>query len=371
MIVAGRLAIGGALVDGWVEVEGVRIRARGNGSPPRPPDLAHAAIVAPGLCDLQVNGACGVEVTGGPAALDTIDRLMLARGVTSYLPTIVSTDPDVAARAVAELTELAAEPRSPVAGIHLEGPFLSPDHAGVHPRRWLRTPSEGVPSYFASPAVRMVTLAPELEGAPQLISELCARGVAVALGHSGAGAAQAARAVDLGARAVTHVFNAMAPLHHRAPGLAGVALTDERVSVGVIADGRHVSAQVLEVVRRCAGPRAFLVTDATPAAGAPPGRYRMAQMEIDTSAGDGPRTSDGRLAGGDLTLDAAMRLWTSLTQATRAEALAAASDAPRAAVSLPVGLEPGNPADMVVLDDDGHVMRVMRRGRWVEPGASG
>jgi N-acetylglucosamine-6-phosphate deacetylase len=288
-----------------------------------------------GLCDLQVNGAAGVEVTDGAAALDAIDAVQLEHGVTRYLPTLVSPDDATADRVLPELAARAADPASPVAGVHLEGPFLSAEHAGMHPRERLRSPADGVPDWIEHPAVRLVTLAPELPGALELVERLSERGIAVSLGHSGATAAQARQAIDAGATLVTHVFNAMAPLHHRAPGLAGVALTDPRVHVGVIADGWHVHPLVLELIRRAAGGRVFLVTDATPAAAAPLGRYRMAGVEIERDDAGTARTLDGRLAGSTLTLDDAARNWSSMTGATAAEAAAAASDVPAAAAGIP------------------------------------
>ncbi|HEU0024817.1 MAG TPA: hypothetical protein VFQ12_09315, partial [Thermoleophilaceae bacterium] len=257
-LLAGCLARGGALDEGWLEIADERIAAVGGGAPPRAPDERLDGILAPSLVDLQVNGAGGHEATGGPGALDVIDAIQLEHGVTRYLPTIVTTDDEVAERSVAELAGRAADPSSPVAGIHLEGPFLSPAHAGVHRAEWLREPADGMPAYYSSHAVRLVTLAPELPGALELIAALRARGVVVSLGHSGASAEVARQAVDAGARLVTHVFNAMAPLHHRDPGLVGVALADARVLVGVIADGRHLDPLVLELVRRAAGPRVVL-----------------------------------------------------------------------------------------------------------------
>jgi N-acetylglucosamine-6-phosphate deacetylase len=365
VLLAGLLARGGALETGWVEVEGERIVAVGDGTPPRPPDERHDGIVAAGLCDLQVNGAGGHEMTEGRAALDAIDAIQLEHGVTSYLPTIVSADDATAERSVAELAERAADPSSPVVGVHLEGPFISRNHPGMHPVERLRTPVDGVPAYFSSPAVRLVTLAPELPGALDLIAALRARDVAVSLGHSGAPADIAQRALDAGARFVTHVFNAMTPLHHRAPGLAGVALVDARPSVGVIADGLHVDPLVLELVRRAAGPRVVLISDATPAAAAPPGRYRQAGVEIESTDDGVVRTPEGRLAGSALTLDIAVRNWASMTEASLAEAIAAASEAPAAALGLTPGLRPGRPADIVLFDDACRVQRVMRLGRWL------
>ena len=267
------------------------------------------------------------------------------------------------------MLERAADPGSPVAGVHLEGPFLNPAHAGMHPVERLRTPADGVPAWTEHPAVRLVTLAPELPGAIDLIARLTERGIAVALGHSGADANVARSAVDAGARLVTHVFNAMAPLHHRAPGLAGLALVDDRVRVTVIADGQHVDPLVLELVRRSARARTVLVTDATPATGAPAGSYEMAGVVI-AREHDGPaRTEDGRLAGSTLVLDEAVRRWGRMTGATPAESIFAASEAPAAAASLPVAASVGAPADFVLLDAEGRVRRVMSRGRWHERSA--
>jgi N-acetylglucosamine-6-phosphate deacetylase len=358
MLLAGDLALRGRLAPGWVELEGARLMETGHGRPPRPPDERIGGVLAPALCDLQVNGAGGHEVTGGHAALDAIDALQLAHGVTSYLPTLISPDDDTAQRVLEEIAERVADPSSPVAGAHLEGPFISPEHRGVHPRERLRLPEDGVPAWIEHPAVRVVTLAPELPGALELIARLRARGIAVALGHSGAGADAARAGFDAGARLVTHVFDAMPPLHHRAPGLAGAALVDERVWVPAIADGVHVHPLVLELVRRAAGRRALLVTDATPAADAPAGRHRMAGIEI-AAAGGAARTPNGTLAGSTLTLDRAMRNWTAMTEATLAEALHAAGEGPRAAAGLPPG------ADLVELDGDGLVQRVMRGGAWL------
>jgi N-acetylglucosamine-6-phosphate deacetylase len=312
-----------------------------------------------------VNGAGGHEVTDGPAAVDAIDAIQLEHGVTSYLPTIVATDDATVKRSLAELGKRAADPSSPVVGVHLEGPFLSPRHAGMHPAAFLRSPADGVPPYFSAEAVRLVTLAPELPGAQDLITALRGRGVAVSLGHSGASAEVASSALDAGARLVTHVFNAMGPLHHRAPGLAGISLVDRRPRVCVIADALHVDPIVLELIRRAAGPRTVLISDATPAAAAPPGRYSFANVEIESVESGLVRTAEGRLAGSALTLDAAVRNWASMTEASLGEAIAAASEAPAAALGLAAGLRPESPADIVLLGGAGEIQRVMRHGRWL------
>ena len=363
-MLAGRIARGGAIEPGWIEIESGVVAGSGAGAPPREPDDAVAGILAPGLCDLQLNGAGGHEVGGGAGALDAIDRIALAHGVTSYLPTLLSPDDATAARVLGELEARAGDPRSPVRGAHVEGPFLSPRRAGAHPLERLRVPADGVPAWLDSPAIRVVTLAPELPGALELIDRLAARGVAVALGHSDADAAVARAAIDAGATLITHLFNAMAPLGHREPGLAGVALVDERVRVGIIADGVHLDAAILELIRQAAGPRVVLVSDATPAAAAPPGRYRMAGTVVEADAAGAARTPEGTLAGSTLMLDGAVRRFAAATGATLAAAIAAATEAPAAAIGLPAPLEPGSPADLVELDDEGRVTRTTIAGRW-------
>lgn len=366
MLLAGRIARAGVLTTGWLEVRRGTVSALGAGPPPGSPDERHDGVIAPGLVDLQVNGGAGVEVTAGHGALDHLEETLLARGVTSYLPTLVSAADDDLVRTVAELEERAADPASPVVGVHLEGPYLSPQHAGVHRSACLRAPADGpLPAAYASPAVRVVTLAPELAGGLDLVRAMRARGVTVSLGHSGADAATALTALDAGASMVTHVFDAMAPMHHRAPGLAGAALVDHRARVGIIADGHHVDPLVLELVRRAAGRRVVLVSDASPAAAAPDGRYTIGGVTLVRGPDGVARTPDGVLAGSAILLDDAVRSWTALTGATLAEAIRAASEEPAAAIALPPPLAVGSRADVVLMDDAGAVLRVMRGGAWM------
>jgi len=366
LLLGGRMARDGTVSEGWVEIRHGVIAALGAGAPPRRHFAHHPGLIAPGLVDLQLNGAAGAQVTDGHAALDRIEAALLARGVTTYLPTVISASDEASARAVAELAERAADPASPAAGVHLEGPFLSPEHAGVHQATLLRAPAAGpLPPAFSSPAVRLVTLAPELEGSLDLVRALRARGVAVSLGHSGADAATARAAFAAGASLATHVFDAMAPLHHRAPGLVGAALVHPSALVTVIADGHHVDPLVLELVRRAGGRRVVLVSDASPAAAAPPGRYAIGEVRIELTADGVARTPEGVLGGSAILLDDAVRRWVALTGATPAEAIAAAADVPARAIGLPGPLTLGAPADLVLADDDGAVVRVMRHGAWV------
>ena len=365
-LIASALALGGTVAAGWVELAGDQVVAAGHGDPLSPPDERLDGILAPGLCDLQVNGAAGHEVAASGGALDAIDAVQLAHGVTRYLPTLISPDGESAEHILSAIGERAADPRSPVAGAHVEGPFLDPAHAGMHPPGRLRVPADGVPAWIEHPAVRLVTLAPELPGATELIARLSRRGVAVALGHSGASAEIVCAAVDAGASVVTHVFNAMAGVHHRAPGLPVVALVDDRLRVGVIADGVHVDPLVLELVRRAAGGRTVLVSDASPLAGAPGDDAEMAGVPIERGADGAAHTADGRLAGTALTLDAAVRNWSTLTRAPLGQAIFAASEAPAEAVGLAAGLGAGAPADLVLFDRYGCVRRTMLGGRWID-----
>ena len=305
-------------------------------------------MLAPGLCDLQVNGAAGHEATGDDDALDAIEAALVARGVTRFLATVTTIADDRAAAAVRRLAARTQDPGSAVAGVHLEGPFLSPEHPGIHPVELLRAPADGVPEHYDDPAVRMVTLAPELPGAIELVERLHARGVTVAVGHTGADAATIDRAVAAGARMATHLFNAMAPLHHRAPGPAGAALVDDRVALGVIADGRHIDARVLELIRRTAGDRVVLVSDASPAAAAAPGTYAFAGRSV-VYGGDGTvRDDEGRLAGSATLLDGVLATWLASTGATLADAIAAATIRPAAIAGV-------TPAGLVEVAGDGRV----------------
>jgi N-acetylglucosamine-6-phosphate deacetylase len=311
-----------------------------------------------------VNGAAGVNVTDGPSALDAIDELQLDHGVTSYLPTIISTSEEEAAAAIEGIAERVADRASPVEGVHLEGPFLNPKYRGVHRAEHLASPSEGEPPYYRSPTVRLVTLAPELKGALELISSLHRRGVAVSIGHTGASAREAEQAAAHGATSVTHIFNGMKELHHRSPNVPGWSLAASRVRVGVIADGFHVDRLALRLIDRLARRRVVLVTDASPAAGAAEGTYRMAGVAIHSLGG---RVCDEkeRLAGSLLTLDEAVRRWVAFTGSPLAEALTAASERPARLVGLRRGLRVGAPANLVLLDPEGRVERVMRQGVWV------
>ncbi|QGG95316.1 N-acetylglucosamine-6-phosphate deacetylase [Actinomarinicola tropica] len=337
----------GSLAPGVVEVEGGRIVAVG-----RPTGEVPDRILAPGFVDLQVNGHGDVDVaTADGADWDRLDRTLLAQGVTTWLPTLITDEParrDAAAARV-ELARCRPGARPDLAGLHLEGPFLT--RAGAHDPAALATPTAEALDALP-PAAALVTLAPDVAGAVDAIQALRSRGVRVALGHSDATIEDARAAVAAGATLVTHVFNAMSPLHHRAPGLAGFALADDRVAVSVIADLAHVHPTVLRIVARCKPPGGLvLVTDAVAwGAGA------LGDREVRLVDGV-PRLEDGTLAGSALTMDAAVRNLVDAGASDLASALYAASTAPARALGLDDRgtITVGARADLVALD---HGVRV-------------
>ena len=320
-----------------------------------PADAADGSglLAVPGFVDVQCNGGFGIDLASEPERLWELGALLPRTGVTAWLPTIVTSRPGTIERA---LTALASGPppgwvgAAPL-GLHLEGPFLAPSRRGAHPEALLRAPSTAeVAGWTRASGVAMVTLAPELDGATAVIEALVASGVVVSLGHSDATAAQVTAAIDAGATCVTHLFNAMAPLHHRAPGLAGVALADDRLHVGLIADGIHVDGTVVRVAQRALADRLVLVTDAVAAMGQPAGVHALGEASV-TVGEDGVRLADGTLAGSDLTMDRAVRNLVDLTGCTPATALAAASAAPARLLGDATrgSLAPGARADVVLL----------------------
>lgn len=349
--VVGRELVRGDLevADGRVVRYGIR---RGNGR----------GIAAPGFVDLQVNGFGGVDFAGADAAgYERAGEALLESGVTAYLPTMI-TAPEAAL--IAALGEIPSTSRGPrILGAHVEGPFLSAERMGTHTLASRREPDLALLSRLldAGP-VRLMTLAPELPGALDLVDVLHARGVTVSLGHTDATAAEAEAAFERGVRTVTHLFNAMRPFGHRDPGVAGAALAREDVIVQLILDGHHVADETAAIVWRSAAGRVALVTDAIAGAGRGDGRYRLGDVDVEVRNGRVQRADDV-LAGSVLTLLDAVRNLHALG-APLAEALAAASVVPATVIGeREVGrLRPGGRADVVVLDDNLELVRVLVGG---------
>ena len=311
-------------------------------------------MALPGFIDLQLNGAFGCDITTDPSSMWAIGARLAEHGVTAFLPTVVTSAP---ARRQAAYEAIRSRPpgycgAEPV-GLHVEGPALSPSFPGTHPPAWLvRDADELADEIMAErDIVRLVTLAPEAENAAGAISRLVQAGVAVSLGHTGATAEQTHAALEAGASAFTHLFNAMAPLHHREVGPAGAALVHPAAAVSLIADGHHLSDEALLLAWRLAGPgRVFLVTDAIAGMAAPAGTYRIGDVSVE--CGETARNPNGGLAGSLLTMPGAARRlravtgasWDDLAAVTAANQARLLGDAGRGA------LLPGRRADLAVVD---------------------
>jgi N-acetylglucosamine-6-phosphate deacetylase len=321
------------------------------------------------LVDLQVNGGFGLDLAREPArALAALSERLPRAGVTAYLPTLVSSATPVYEGVFAALTHHDPCGGASALGLHLEGPLLAPTRAGAHARAAIEAADAALlDRLFAHPAVRLVTLAPERPGALARIRALVACGVVVSMGHTDATYDQCMAAVEAGARMATHLGNAMSPLHQREPGATGAALSDDRVAVSLIADGLHVHPAVLALAARAKGAeRTILVSDAVAGAGAPRGRYTLADHAIDVDE-HSARLQDGTLAGAVALLDAAVRNLVRLAGVPVADALRMASETPARVLALAGKgrLEPGYDADLVVLDDELAVAATIIGGRVV------
>ena len=331
---------------------------------------ATSLLVAPGFIDLQCNGAAGVDLATEPERMGEVAAALTRWGVTAWLPTVVTGPSGVRRRALAALASLSGH--GPIGatplGVHLEGPFLAPGRRGAHDPRHLADPSITLvvdEEWSRRSGVALVTLAPELPGALDVVRSLVERDVVVAAGHSSASAAQAGAAIDAGVTYVTHLFNAMAPLHHRQPGLVGVALADERVRAGLIADGLHVDPRVVAVAARALGERLSLVTDAVAALGLPAGTARLGRLTVDVSADDGAvRLADGTLAGSTLSLDRAVRNLVAFAGVPLETAVRAVTSTPAAVLGLPDRgvIAPGAVGDLVLLTPAGEVVATVVAG---------
>ncbi|RKS69367.1 N-acetylglucosamine-6-phosphate deacetylase [Motilibacter peucedani] len=355
---AGSAFVDGSLLPGDVEVEDGRVAAVGL-SP------AGSGIAAPGLVDLQLNGYAGTDLlTAGPEQWAEVGRALARDGVTAYVANLITSPEPVTTAALRTAAAVADDPGGArLLGAHLEGPFLSPERAGTHPPADLREPDVALLDRLraAGPVVG-ITVAPELPGGLELVRALVERGVLVALGHTQTDAETAHAAFDAGARTVTHVFNAMSAPTSRAAGLAGVALTRGDVAVQLICDGVHLSDDVSRLVVRAAADRIVLVTDALSATGAPDGDYALGSVTVHYRGGRA-RNSAGGLAGSVLTMHEALRNVVD-AGARLEDALAAATLRPAALLRRDdLGrLRPGDPADLVVLDDSLALVRTYRAG---------
>lgn len=369
LIRAPRGVVAGAEVaDVWIETDGEVITATGTGQPPRGPDVALTGLVLPGFVDQHCHGGGRGDFFAADAtAARTAARIHLERGTTTLVGSLVTAAPDALLDQVRALVPLVAE--GVLAGIHLEGPWLSDRMCGAHDPALLRDPD---PAEIAAVvgagggSVVMATIAPELDGALTAVRQLVDLGVVAAIGHTDCSYERAEEAIAAGATVATHLFNQMPPIHKRDAGAVVALLADPRVVVELIADGVHVDPRLIRFVVRSVGPdRVAGITDAMGAAGAPDGQYLIGRLDVTVSDGVARLTEGGALAGSTLTMDRAFR--------TLTDAGVGVADASRIVSSTPARamgfadrgrLEPGFRADLVVLDDDRTVIGVMRAGRW-------
>lgn len=355
LLSGGRIAGVGPDADRAATVETRRVDADG-------------VRAVPGFIELQVNGAAGHDLTHDPTAIWRVGEALPRYGVTTFLPTIISSPPETIDTARRVLLEgpppgyLGAS----APGLHLEGPFLNPRYAGAHQSAHLRHPDPRAAAGWSPDAgVRLVTLAPELPAGLELVAELARRGVLVAAGHSAATLDEARAAVEAGLRYGTHLFNAMPPLDHRAPGLVGALLLDDRVTIGLIVDGHHLDPAAVALAWRLAGPsRVSLVSDAMAALGQGPGQYQVAEAEV-TVDETGARLKSGKLAGSVLALVEALGNLVAATGCAADDAIATVTATPARLLGMDdrAKLERGARADVVLLDSTLRVTATFVGGR--------
>ncbi|WP_256362277.1 N-acetylglucosamine-6-phosphate deacetylase [Streptomyces sp. TRM70350] len=359
----------GTVKDGRVIVDGTRIAATAPENAPVLDLTGH--YVVPGFVDIHNHGGGGASFTSGTVE-DVLRGIHTHRlhGTTTLVASTVTGDLDLLAHRAGLLSELAEQ--GEIAGIHFEGPFISPCRKGAHSEELLRDPEPAQVRKLIDAArgrARMLTLATELPGGIDSVRLLVEHGVIAAVGHTDATYEQTVEAIDAGATVATHLFNAMPALGHRSPGPIAALLEDERVTVELINDGTHLHPAALELAFRHAGPaRVAFITDAMDAAGFGDGRYMLGPLEVEVSEGVARLVEGGSIAGSTLTLDRAFKRAVTIDRLPVEDVVKALSANPARLLGMDdrIGsLEPGKDADLVVLDAHFDLKGVMRRGEWV------
>ncbi len=371
---AGTVVAGGTLHrPGWLELDDGRVAAAGSGRPPKPAtDERPTSTVVPGFLDLHVHGGGGGMFGQGQRQARRAVAIHRAHGTTGMMASLVSAHPEPLLRQVAELAELVDG--GEIVGIHLEGPWLSPNRLGAHDATALRPPDRAeIAAVLAAGrgAVRMVTIAPELPGAIDAIKALRDAGVLVAVGHTEATYDQTGAAIAAGATVATHLFNAMRPIAHREPGPIVALAESPQVVVEMILDGIHVHPAVYRQVRRWVGPdRLALVTDAMAAAGAPDGDYRLGTVDVTVTDGVARVGGSDTLAGSTATTGElfrnACRFAAGDPDDVLLDAVRQTSAVPARVLGLAgTDLAPGGAGNLVILNSEGAVDEVWIAGpRW-------
>ncbi len=333
-------------------------------------------VLAPAFLDIHLHGCAGFDVMEATAeAMRVVGACLARHGVGAYLPTTVTSPQDDTLRALAGLAKEIARAEAGEGGdgavplgIHLEGPFLSAAKRGVHAAGLLQAPSVGAFRKLweaAEGRILLLTIAPELPGAPEVIAEATGLGVRCSLGHTDATYAEARAGFGAGARSATHTFNAMRRLDHRDPGVTAFVLDEEGMYAEIIADGLHVDPAMVRLFYKAKGPdRTILVTDGISATGMPDGKYKLGEMEVDVLGGR--CTANGAIAGSTLTMERAVRNLMEFTGAGLATAVRAASWNPARLLDVEKSwgvLEAGRAATFAVLSAAGEVMETFVQGR--------
>ncbi|MFH9399079.1 N-acetylglucosamine-6-phosphate deacetylase [Streptomyces sp. NPDC017638] len=358
----------GTVENGRLAVDGTRIAATAPAGAEVVDVTGHWLV--PGFVDLHNHGGGGASFAGSAEDVLTAVHAHRLHGTTTLVASTVTEEMDLLVRQAGLLGELAEQ--GEIAGIHFEGPFISPCRKGAHSEALLRDPDPAEVRKLIDAGrghAKMVTLATELPGGIDSVRLLAEHGVIAAIGHTDASYEQTAEAIDAGATVATHLFNAMPALNHRAPGPIAALLEDERVTVELINDGVHLHPAALELAFRHAGAdRVAFITDAMDAAGSGDGRYLLGPLEVEVSDGVARLVEGGSIAGSTLTLDRAFRRAVTVDGLPVEDVVAALSANPARLLGLDdrVGsLEPGKDADLVLLDADFRLKGVMRRGEWV------
>jgi len=353
-------------------LEGGRILAVSSRDAAEVNDITHhfpEATLTAGLLDIHVHGAANHDVMEGtPAAIHTVAAYLASRGTTEFLATTVTAAIDPTLRAlggIADAIESTPEPDAaqPV-GIHLEGPFVSHVKRGVHPTEFIVPPTVELFDRFWQASrghIRLMTIAPELPNAIEVIRHAVNLGVRVSLGHSNATLAEATPALAAGATSATHIYNAMRALDHREPGILGMVLDSDQLYAELICDGIHVAPELVRLWLHAKGPnRAILVTDGMAAMGMPDGTYMLGSFEVTVE--NGRCLSHGHLAGSVLTLDKAIANFQQMTHSSLATAVRLATANPAAMLGLDEALQPGAPANFNVYAGN-KLQKTILRGR--------
>ncbi|WP_164233189.1 N-acetylglucosamine-6-phosphate deacetylase [Microbacterium hydrocarbonoxydans] len=371
VIHSARLVDAGAVVeDAWVRVEDGRVAATGTGSDWAPADevvdavatAGPGAILTPGFIDIHGHGGAGAAFDDGVEAIRTGRALHREHGTTRAVISLVTAPLDALARSVADIAEL-MRTDADILGSHLEGPFLDPGHHGAHEPSLLRAPVAADVERLLEAGrgtVRQVTIAPELPGGFDAVRLIVQAGAAAAVGHTDADAAVAVAAFEAGASILTHAFNGMNGIHHRAPGPVLAAASDHRVVLEAIADNVHLDPLVIRLLFDSAPGRVALITDAMAAAGSADGHYDLGAVSVTVKDGIARADDTGSIAGSTLTQDVALRRAVA-AGVPLADAVRALTRTPAAAIGLGAsvgGLSAGFPGDAVLLDAELHVVDV-------------